>query len=199
MAIDVTIHCRPEAQIAMPPVCCYCLEPAATTCPVYVWTRKVRVSRHVRSRRPFPIQIPYCAAHAEDSQRFNRFDRMVIMAIGAVAVLLLLAIDLTLGQALRQVNGTLWWCATVLAMALLALAAAGCYQLARRFYQRRHPAIVAHYRSGSLGVRTFTQRAYEADDGSGLRLVETFTFFNPEFARRVAALNGVDAKPASNL
>jgi hypothetical protein len=196
MASNVTIHCRPGEPLALPSVCCYCMAPATETHPVYAWLRKVRVSRHVRMRRPYPIQMPYCAAHAANARRFRNFDHVATVLLFVVVAVLLAAIDLTLGQALRAINGALWWCSTVLVMALLAAGATSGYHLARRLLRGRYPALAGHFYRGSLGVWAYTERAYQAADGSGLVLVERFSFHNPAFAQRVAALHGVEARPA---
>ena len=56
MASDVTIHSRPHAPIALPPICCYCLEPATTTYPAmagHYYTGSLGVKTHTRAaRRP---------------------------------------------------------------------------------------------------------------------------------------------------
>ena len=72
MASDVTIHCQPHVQIALPPICCYCREPATTTYPVFVWLKKLRTGPFTKLKLSYPIQVPYCATHGRQARLFGR-------------------------------------------------------------------------------------------------------------------------------
>lgn len=196
MASDVTIHTRPRAPIALPPICCYCLEPATTTYPVLVWRNKIRTGPYTKVKKSYPVQVPYCAAHGQDARRFGRYDRVSTVVLFIVAGVLLFISDLTLGAWLRSLGGVIWWCSTVLIMALLALGGVGLYVAGRKFLHRRYPAMAGHYYTGSLGVKTETRAANQPAQSFDLVLAITFTFSNDDFAAQVAALHGTESKEA---
>jgi hypothetical protein len=196
MASDVTIHSRPRMQITLPPLCCYCLEPATTTYPVLVWRKKIRTGPHTKVKMSYPIQVPYCAAHGREARLFGRYDRASTIVLFIAAAMLLIVIDLTLGRMLRTIGEVIWWCSTVLVMALLAIGGVGIHAAGRKLLQRRHPAMAGHYYTGSLGVKTHTRVARQPAKGSDLILAVTFTFSNDDFAARVAALHATESRAA---
>jgi hypothetical protein len=194
MASDVTIQSRPRAPIALPPICCYCLEPATTTYPVLVWREKIRTSPHTKVKMSYPIQVPYCAAHGREARLFGRYDLAATIVLSVAAVVLLIVIELTLGRMLRAVGTLIWWCSTVLVMVLLAVGGAGIYTVGRKLLQRRYPAMAGHYYTGSLGVKTRTRVAMRPTQESELILAITFTFGNDAFAAQVAALHATESR-----
>jgi hypothetical protein len=142
------------------------------------------------------MQMPYCAAHGREARLFDRYDRASTVVLFIAAALLLAVIDLTLGRMLRTLGSAIWWCSTVLVMALLALGGVGIYTVGRKLVQRRYPAMAGHHYTGSLGVKTHTRLASQPTKGSELILAVTFTFNNDDFAARVAALHGTEARAA---
>lgn len=197
MASSVTIHTDPFAPIAFPARCCYCLEPATTRVPVRVRVQRLRSGRYRKATFRYPVDIPYCAAHAEQSRRFNRYDRVATAALIGAGLVLLAGIQLAFGGALRALGGVAWWCGTVLLIALLVAGGALALMLGRRLLQGRHPALADHHYMGGLGVTTATRNLQAGAQGEEARLALTFTFHNDAYAAQMAALHETAAQPAA--
>lgn len=195
MASDVTIYAHPYTPVPFPPRCCYCLEPASASVPVTVADRKVRVSRTRSTSIVYPVQLPYCADHAEQARALQRYDRRATIGLFVAASVALVGIQLAVGGALRMGGALLWYCATLLIMALLALGAMALYAGGRRLLGRRHPAAADHSYRGGLGVSTTARLARRPGEGEAILLAITFTFHNDAFAAMVAALHGAEARP----
>lgn len=199
MASNVTIHSPPYVQIALPPICCYCLEPATTTYPVSVRVRKVRTGKHTRMTFSYPVQVPYCAAHGREARLFNRYDNASTIVLFVAGVVLWVLIELMVGRPLRTMGSGFWWCSSLILMILLAVGGAGIYVAGRKLLQRRYPALAGHYYTGSLGAKTAARVARRPPQDSDLILAVTFTFSNDDFAAQVAALHGTEAHPVEAL
>lgn len=198
MPSQVTIHCEPHAPVAFPPACCVCLAPATTTRPVDVWMHKARYPARLKVTARYQLPAPYCAAHGAAAARLRRYDRAAAAALLILGAALLVAAELTAGPALRDLGAAAWWGATVLAIALLALAGAVIHQLGRRLIQRPHLAPAAHLADGALAVATAAQVARHATPASAPTLALTLTFANDEFAAQFAAQHGAEARPRSD-
>lgn len=143
--------------------------------------------------------MPYCAAHSREAHLFGRYDKVSTIGLFIIAAVLLIIIELTVGSIMRTMGAVIWWCFTVLVMILLAVGGVGMHAVGRKVLQRRYPAIVSHYYTGSLGVKTATRVVRQPAPDSGLILAVTFTFSNDDFAARVAALHGTEAGPVQIL
>lgn len=199
MASEVTIHSHPYAQIAFPPVCCSCLEPATTTHPLVVRLRKVRTGPHTKVSFSYPLQVPYCAIHGREARFFSRYDQVSTIGLCIACALLVGVFDLTVGGTLRATGPIIWWCSIVLVITLLAIGGVALYIGGRKLLQRRYPAIASHYYTGSLGAKAHAHVTKRAPHTSDLELAITLTFHNDDFARQVAALHKTEARPAQNL
>jgi hypothetical protein len=111
------------------------------------------------------------------------------------ASLALFGIQLIAGSALRTSGALLWYCATLLMMALLALGAVALYAGGRWLLQRRYPATADHVYRRALGVGTTTRLARRPAEGEPVVLAITFSFHNDLFATVMAALHGTQARP----
>jgi hypothetical protein len=195
MASDVTIYAHPYTPVTFPSRCCYCLEPATTTVPITVANRKIRVSRTRTTSITYPVQVPYCASHGAQARRLQRYDKRATIVLFIAAVLALFMIQLSTGGALRAIGPLVWYGATVLMAALLAIGAVLIYVGGRRLLQRRYPATADHTYRGGLGISAATRLARRPTEGAALLLAITFTFHNDRFANIMAALHNTQARP----
>jgi hypothetical protein len=64
MTSQVTIQSHLPEPVALPPLCCYCLEPATTTHPVRVFFAKLSIATHTKLSSHDELPMPYCATQA---------------------------------------------------------------------------------------------------------------------------------------
>lgn len=197
MASDVTIYAHPYTPVKFPSRCCYCLEPATTTVPVTVAHRKLRVSRTRTTSITYPLQMPYCATHGAQARRLQQYDRRATIVLIIAAAVTLFVIQLLLGRALRAYGALVWYGATLLMIALLALGVVWLYAIGRWLLKRRYPATADHVYRGGLGVSTATRLARRPAEGEPVVLAITVTCHNEAFATLLAALHDTQARPTA--
>lgn len=193
MASDVTIRCRPHDHIAFPSLCCYCLEPATTTHAMLVRVRNMRTDAHTKLSFAFPVKVPYCETHKQQTELFSRYRLIAIITLSAIAIVLAIILDIMFSRIL-QVNGLMLWCVNILSWVLLGAGGVGVYQLGRKLLQRRHPTLADYSYSGGLGVTPSLKVVYPQGVPHEPQLSLTFTFRNNDFARYMAALHNTEAR-----